>query len=1081
METPNYFSISPDSQAGDVYATTFKFASQLPVQYNKNVWNLGDNTFVYNTSSVEHIYNYPGFYKVSLSAWSDFGLIITDKADINVDYVYRDILVFSQIPTEYGIPGVQSIVPFTVSLTSAKINEPISITLQALNTDSVPYYAVPDKWNFITPTWKFVDAETNKIINQQFFIKTGPLYKNSKVVAVTGEASFYYIDDQATGLDLNTSCPLLLIATLSTLNFIYPPESLIYPYYSYSNSEVARAVIAWQINDVIPTQLKVTENFISEIYPTKWTNIPIPVMITCEFNPQQISSFVNANLSSTNVLAYPKTNELGERDIVNITLVSGNNIPIPQEYYSVDESNLHFQAYDENNNVTRGYLFTSVTPLSPIDSASVLASTVANNQLSGSNTFLFPVGYPIYPNAYVSHPFESSINKINLVTYPSKCEQINYYKNLGLLVEGTVSFAKSMTMSATDLVNYTLTGTAPVYGMAFNPVKNYLYAADADQDFIYIYKDGTTLLSSVYLGNITGNNYNTPAYISTDRNSNVWVSLYDQQRLLKFDSELNYLYTAIPSVTIPLTSTNDNEFGGTGEHLIAPPVAETDQDNNVWACYAHELSSMLVKFDSNGVELFMADTLEVSSVPVSLSINPDKNVWVACYNSNRLELYSSVDGSLLSSVQSDFIHPTYTALDRAGNVWFTHGYNFCGVYDVATQTISSWKFDGIIKTVTRADEYTTEDTQKAINENEIWGGLAVDVFNRVWVVDSQDNIVFVFNANEPLAARNFKVIPTAETNYILKSGETFVTDVPSDNVRSAQAAGDWTGNKWYQKYTGEFATIPISGVSNSFQVYDIDTSYQITKVNEEFDCAAYFKSLALPEILSRNTELFDSFLAAVVGDGNPTKESVGRVAYERIANFIQTHGDFETAEIDQLLAFAKELSIQGNTFGIEFPAEVNRLLNMFSIPKHALRGIPKYDTSIENSLGFYDPTTKENVTELLTETSYISAGQYLYFRDKAFIEYKLMYVVPLDTDNGLLSVYPLSSLEVAGLREPIIDNYYFVNYNPLQSGYTGNIINWDSEYTTINYNLSTNEDWYGDNGLVEIMFNNLLTKRLFEQ
>ena len=50
METPNYFSISPDSQAGDVYATTFKFASQLPVQYNKNVWNLGDNTFVYNTS-----------------------------------------------------------------------------------------------------------------------------------------------------------------------------------------------------------------------------------------------------------------------------------------------------------------------------------------------------------------------------------------------------------------------------------------------------------------------------------------------------------------------------------------------------------------------------------------------------------------------------------------------------------------------------------------------------------------------------------------------------------------------------------------------------------------------------------------------------------------------------------------------------------------------------------------------------------------------------------------------------------------------------------------------------------------------
>ena len=42
-----------------------------------------------------------------------------------------------------------------------------------------------------------------------------------------------------------------------------------------------------------------------------------------------------------------------------------------------------------------------------------------------------------------------------------------------------------------------------------------------------------------------------------------------------------------------------------------------------------------------------------------------------------------------------------------------------------------------------------------------------------------------------------------------------------------------------------------------------------------------------------------------------------------------------------------------------------------------------------------------------------------------------------------------------------------------------NIINWDSAFTTLSYSLSTNEEWYGENGLVELSFNNLLTKQLF--
>ena len=39
-----------------------------------------------------------------------------------------------------------------------------------------------------------------------------------------------------------------------------------------------------------------------------------------------------------------------------------------------------------------------------------------------------------------------------------------------------------------------------------------------------------------------------------------------------------------------------------------------------------------------------------------------------------------------------------------------------------------------------------------------------------------------------------------------------------------------------------------------------------------------------------------------------------------------------------------------------------------------------------------------------------------------------------------------------------------------------NVIDWDSEYTTLDKTLSA--DWYTDNGLIEKFFNYILTKNL---
>ena len=614
------------SLSGYVYVTTFGF--KLLSAYDYSLWNFGDGTSSYNKQTVEHIYNYPGTYQISVTAgFFEQEIHITDQVQISAFLAVKDGVLFTQVPSNYGIAGKENFEPFVISLTSSRIDQPISVCLHSVNSQSVPYQQLPDtKWNFLIPKWKFINSTTNEIFGESILLSTTPIYLNSKVAGVSGQLSFYYIDDSSTNVNTPSAQPITLIATLCTENFAYYPESIYTNYKSYSNPKNTSASIQWHLSAAQITNYKVTENYLNDIYPFKWVNVPIPVMITCLHQlPDQ--TFID-------VLEYPKTNNIGLSNPLTITLLQ-NGTPVATNFYKTEKAQYAFQAFDSKNRRNSGYIFTTLTVLS---------------SLSGS--------------------------------------------------------------------------------------------------------------------------------------------------------------------------------------------------------------------------------LQIKA-----------------------------------------------------------------------------------------------------------------------------------NSTNPL----------------------------------------------------------ISGVSNEFKVTSIE-NYKIAKVNETFDYSKYLKSLALPEILSNNTEFFDQFLKAIVGDSNPENESIGRVVYERIANFLQNHADVDTAEVDQLLSMASELSVDADNYQFSFPEEIKRLVNLFSIAKHHLRGMLDYGSDIESK-----------IKKHLTETSQITAGQTLIIKDILYGNYNFVVVSPFNN----LNVYPLSSIELAQARMPIMTNYLFFEYEETAIGYKNNIIDWDSNYNTISYNLSTQDEWYGDDGIVDIMFNNLLTKRLF--
>ena len=562
----------------------------------------------------------------------------------------------------------------------------------------------------------------------------------------------------------------------------------------------------------------------------------------------------------------------------------------------------------------------------------------------------------------------------------------------------------------------------------------------------------------------------TPAYASIDKDYNIWVSLYNTVSVLKFDENFNLLYSTQPS-GFEINQEYQQEF------ILKPPVVETDRDSNCWATYSRPLCSLLVKYSSTGQVLSQIE-LEDNSVPNDIAIDINNNVWVSkTYNTlsadGSIQLFNGSNSSLLSSI-SGIPRPGYLALDKENNLWFTHSINGLGYYNTTTSTLCTWSVNGnsILSAKPLENFRLSPDTY--INDESL-GGLGVDVYNRVWVIDSLNNTAKVILSATPLfdptTPRDIKIKPVSTFGYYLDldTGDTITESVSSYLYKSAQAAGDWTGNKWYQKYIlpSSFETKAVSGISTNFNIKELTNENSIRKVNESFDTAEYYKSLALPEVLKDNTVLWDKFFAAAVGTGkSSTQADLGQVTYERTANFLSSHADIDTCDIDQLLNLAQETGTPAANYSIELPAEIKRMLDISSIPRDRLWGIQDRTVKLSESQGLL----------LNTEMATITAGDKLLLRSKFDGGYSLV-SVPL---YNSLTAYPLSSFEGIGYVQPVTTNYLFYTYEPTYTGkYIENVIDWASEYTTLNPNLSTFEDWYGEDGVLENTFNYLLTKNLF--
>jgi hypothetical protein len=1104
------FIVTPST--GYVYGTEFLLTDTSTGQnlITEQIWDFGDgSTRVFDTVNTSHIYTYPGTYTIGLTTADILGNSSTASKTVEVDYIYRDRLLVTKIPDDYATPGLPTPSPFKVALTSAQINVPLNLNLYSANSRSTPYETVPSKWKFLTPTWRFLDKNYNVVTTLS--VATTQLFYENKIVGLSGEAEFYYVDDKCTGSaeSSENKCPLLITITLETSSFKYSNDSKIYSYPSYANNKAIRAGIIWDVYGNIPTYLNITGNYLDEIHKYKWEGIKIPFMITPQTKIKNYL-FGPEELEPTILFSYPATNELGKISAVSVTL-SGT------DQFIVDEAPLYFQAVDDNNLDIGGYIFSTITPLTTMNTTAIVASAMLHlPQETDADYFSYPVGCTPNTIGWVANPENKTISKIFYPPYSVNCRTINEFRNTGDIVDGYITTIETPYLDSNSTYNYNMSGFAGIYGMAIDPRNNQLLATDAELDRIYKFSTSGTLLCTVEISAIGGfsslSSAYTPSNICMDKEFNVYVSLFNSVSVLKFDSNLNYLYSLMPSPSVSLfylgsalyfdgsglsysdsgISIFDLDITG-GDFLNKPATVETDRENNVWVAYSNPLYSTLVKFDSQGTILFEIP-LPIGSSPVSLSITKENNFWTAhsynvTDNYGELELRNS-QGIILSSY-NNFVHPAYTTIDKYNNLWFVFGTRFLG-YISKYGELSAWSVgrDGTIFSMpsslltegfnTNNVSFTSPTTagypiattyDSAYTDEEL-GGLTIDGFNRIWLLDSVTNFVHVFNASPSAinfnVKKTFKVIPDSFINYYLNNDGSTNTEINS-NSKSLQANGDWTGNRWYQKYffPNALTAIPVSGVSAPFSVNDFYNSGEFRRVNESFDTAAHYKSLALPDILSQNTNFFDNFLGAVVGNAQlSSTDDIGQTVYEKIANFVFNHADIDTCGLDQLLSYANKTLVPVANFAQTFPSDIAKYLDFASIPRNKTFGLKPPIPVLEKSIG--------NV--LNTETALVTAGQKIIFLNKFYTSNYTLVTVP--SLNGE-SVYYLSSINVPGFVVPNYQNYIFYEFNPVYiDNFIQNYIDWDSPFTTLNPYISSENEWFGDDGVIEKAFNYLLTKNI---
>lgn len=589
-------------------------------------------------------------------------------------------------------------------------------------------------------------------------------------------------------------------------------------------------------------------------------------------------------------------------------------------------------------------------------------------------------------------------------------------------------------------------------------------------------------------------NNSEPMDIVIDPDNNAWVTLTEQ--------------SGPPYLSGGVWCFNTNGTRISAFDAVHPSYMTIDVDSNIW--YISDLNKVTKISRSTGQQTHMV--LGSAVIPTWFYTYLYTNVYdalVAAPNTSENTIYGEGILSLVKDEVPDTIAYIYkdiivdtrkeyvvsfwtkcTTPIAASNLVF-----FWGSIDTnCSIATDKWLYNeflisaevggaaGVTKTIAlemRLSDYActyevrdfTIRERGVLSEYNFLEGIACDTFNRIWVIDSYENNVYLLSGgvvNDVINIYDAKNVWYNDNGIYSLSGEW---------EKSLQAFGDWSGIRRIMKYSpnslnSQVCSVYLTGQSAEFSIDSFD-NYYIRRPNESWDVTTQMRNYALPTHIYENPNLFLGYIDAMVGTLENGKISLGRMSYEKIANFGRNVVDIDVSNIDQLYSLAESMDVYISDYKFSYPYDIKRLIDIGSVSHSKLWGT-RCKCNMHFGIhricevcGHEHPINRGS--QIDTTTYSVTAGvpvlaMHNYTPNKFDI---LEPVVNNQTIEQSLSGKLLNS----------VAEYKFFNYDQTPCGIqVAGIINWEDEYTTLSESSSALEEWYGSGKLLEKMFNYHLYK-----
>lgn len=273
--------------------------------------------------------------------------------------------------------------------------------------------------------------------------------------------------------------------------------------------------------------------------------------------------------------------------------------------------------------------------------------------------------------------------------------------------------------------------------------------------------------------------------------------------------------------------------------------------------------------------------------------------------------------------------------------------------------------------------------------------------------------------------------------------------------------------------------------TNTFNIIDLRDFTKIFKVGENFDLSQTYQNIALQPILKDSNVLFKDVIGAVVGDDS-NYNNLGVRIYEKIHNFVNNTQDIDTCNISYLYDTYNKYDEYITDVNYDWPEELNRIVNIFSIKLDKIRGsvnqfntdfnkrglqtTNKYGVNLGEQIDFYSPSAIVNTNDYIVAYEKFSK-RYIKLNCNIDCDFISSYIISESSiKTPYVDDYKIYSFRLSGLVDIIngednrnkwgwnlvlpettdynINDYYkFYRYIPNKTeNYINNVIDWNNIY-----------------------------------